>query len=357
MTDDKDEPTPGWDAIDAALRPIYGAVEPKHYATIIPAALGGPDPLDGISAYKRDGAIPHWHFVTYGFTELYAKETDDPDVSGYGFELTFRLARQSADEEPPVWACNMLQNLARYVFRSGNAFAPGHHMTLNGPIAAGVETDVTAALFAADPELPATTSANGQLTFVQVVGITDDELEAVQGWNSAAFTELLSAADPLLITALARKSILADPQTARVVAERTERDGSSLGELFITTARWKRIGLLGKAIRLTVDAHGATSLIRQLRGRLPHRRPLLLTGRGGQAENVTAFKPDDASSTSITTEGFLAVSLTPSAAREMSEGLLPKRGLYRWEALKNFEIEVVPTEIKDGQGNIIRVVG
>jgi suppressor of fused len=35
----------GWDAIDAALQNIYGDREPKHYGTIIPYMLGGPDPL------------------------------------------------------------------------------------------------------------------------------------------------------------------------------------------------------------------------------------------------------------------------------------------------------------------------
>jgi hypothetical protein len=53
-------------------------------------------------------------------TDLYAKEPDDPAESGWGFEFTFRLARDPADTEPPIWAANLLQNLARYVFTSGN---------------------------------------------------------------------------------------------------------------------------------------------------------------------------------------------------------------------------------------------
>ena len=46
----------------------------------------------GISIYRAEDP-PHWHFVTYGFSELYSKESDDPAVSGWGFELTFRLVR------------------------------------------------------------------------------------------------------------------------------------------------------------------------------------------------------------------------------------------------------------------------
>jgi len=36
--------------------------------------------------------VPHWHIVGYGMSELYAKETDDPEESGWGFELTFRVS-------------------------------------------------------------------------------------------------------------------------------------------------------------------------------------------------------------------------------------------------------------------------
>ena len=53
--------------------------------------LGGPDPLDGISVYD---AGDFWHFVSYGLSELYTKECEDPEYSGYGIELTFKLKNQ-----------------------------------------------------------------------------------------------------------------------------------------------------------------------------------------------------------------------------------------------------------------------
>ncbi len=92
--------TSGWDAIEQQLTNIYGEQEPKHYGTLLPFMLGGQDPLDGISAYKSETPVPHWHVVTYGFSELYEKETEDAEISGYGFELTFRLARSPEEEEP-----------------------------------------------------------------------------------------------------------------------------------------------------------------------------------------------------------------------------------------------------------------
>jgi hypothetical protein len=80
MSDESDDAL-GWDAIDAALRPIYGGREPYHVGTCIPYALGGPDPIHGISAYKNTDPVPHWHFITYGISELWAKESSDPDVA------------------------------------------------------------------------------------------------------------------------------------------------------------------------------------------------------------------------------------------------------------------------------------
>src|SRR3954447_25848966 len=85
----------GWGGIDAALAKVYGPGEPPyHYGTLLSAALGGQDPLQGISVYQRERPVPHWHYATYGFSELYEKESDDPEYSGFGFELTFRLARR-----------------------------------------------------------------------------------------------------------------------------------------------------------------------------------------------------------------------------------------------------------------------
>lgn len=62
--DDTDAPSPGWDAISARLDQLYPGQEPKHFGTLISHMLGGPDPLDGISAWRRTDQVPHWHFVT-----------------------------------------------------------------------------------------------------------------------------------------------------------------------------------------------------------------------------------------------------------------------------------------------------
>lgn len=117
----------GWKAIDQALEKVYGDLEPKHFGTIISNMLGGNDPLEGISVYDVKEPIEHWYwyYVTYGFSELYEKESSDLEHRGYGFELTFRLVKTDNELEPPNWSLNLLQNLARYVFNSGNIFRNG----------------------------------------------------------------------------------------------------------------------------------------------------------------------------------------------------------------------------------------
>ncbi len=172
--------TAGWDAISDAFERLYPGVEPEHWAAQVPVFLGGSDPLQGISAYWRTHPVPHWHFVTYGFSELYDKDSDNPKVSGFGFELTFRLAAPPDSEDPAPWVFSFLQNLGRYVFKSRTRFEAGHRMNLNGPIALGTNTAIRAIAFIADPELPTIQTPNGSVQFIQIVGITEDEELALQ---------------------------------------------------------------------------------------------------------------------------------------------------------------------------------
>src|SRR5262249_54343294 len=158
--------------------------------------------------YARVDPRPHWHFVTYGFTELFHKQSEDPDQSGHGFELTLRLARGLSDAQPPTWALNFLQNLARYVFTTGNAFAARHKIGLNGPIALDHATRIPAICFADDPELGDIDSPFGRARFIQVVGITDDEYQVIQEWSTGGLVEILAARIPFLVTDLARGSLL-----------------------------------------------------------------------------------------------------------------------------------------------------
>lgn len=43
--------------------------------------------------------------------------------SGFGFELSFRLLKDSSETAPPTWPARLMQALAKYVFRTGEYLA------------------------------------------------------------------------------------------------------------------------------------------------------------------------------------------------------------------------------------------
>ena len=72
------EEAPGWDAIDAAVRALHGDAEPLR--GLVPGVAFG-SPLQGVSAFAEPD---HWHLVTDGLTELFGKESDVAEISGFG---------------------------------------------------------------------------------------------------------------------------------------------------------------------------------------------------------------------------------------------------------------------------------
>jgi suppressor of fused-like protein len=346
MTDEADD-APGWDAIDEALRPIYGDREPYHVGTVVPYALGGSDPIHGISVYKNTEPRPHWHFVTYGFTELWAKESTDPDVSGSGFELTFRLACKAKDKKPPNWALNFLQNLGRYVFETGNAFGVGHTMPLNGPIEVDSDTLIHAVSFCHDPQLPPIDTPNGHVEFLQIVGLTMDELEAISSWNASAFLKLRGRDDPLLLTDLARASWMTDPKFAAKVARRSQQEGSSCGWLNLTL----KCDTKRDPVRVRVQTIAVDGLKRRLLGRLPYGRELTLHGK----EATVLFKPGKQSRLKLV-EDAVTITLREDHVIALTEALQPHAGLYPVPGLKNLVLQVLRTEITDHDGQVVDVV-
>ena len=347
-TDPDDATRGGWDAIDAALERIYPGVTPRHLGTLIKFWMGGPDPLDGISIYER---ADHWHFVSYGLSELDDKESDNAGVSGWGFELTFRVARAAGEPEPPGVGGELMQNLARYVVNTGNAFAPGHHVDLNGPIALNhADTRIRAVTFAEDPELPDIDTPNGRLAFLQIVGITLDEYAAVESWSGTAFVEVLREVAPLLVTDLSRASILDDPAVAERVHGAIGREGSATGALFVEEASWQ-LGPLGTV--LVFGANPAERIGRTLRGRLGHGRSLEIS----MASGGVRLRPGEAYAVAVVGDGYVELTLPPEAVDELASALRPAAGEYPLRTVKGLTVQIVTSQILDGDGNVVRTIG
>lgn len=346
---------PGWDAIDEQMVRLYGEQEPKHYGTVIPYSMGGNDPLNGISAYKAERPSSHWHMVTYGFSELYEKESGDAEYSGYGFELTSRVARKEDEEEPPAWALNLLQNMGRYVFGSGNVFASGDYLDANGPICLGADTQLTALAFVEDAELPAIHTPNGRVEFLQMVGITEGELEAMKTWNTLGVLETGQSALPGYITDLSRDCMLNIPAVAEAISQGRERDGSNTGFLFVDQLAWEpgKKGLFSKkSAKLTLGAKQADTVGKLLRGRLLKGKKLTLA-----MQDLSVILEPAAEASIEATDQEIRLQLSDAIVNELSHKLQAREEEHRLSSYKGLVVQVVKTYIKDQEGRVVSSIG
>ena len=352
--DDDEVDAPGWSAIDASLASLYGDLAPQHMGTVLGYRLGGPGPLDGISAYYREHPVPHWHYVTYGFSELYDKEQEDDTLSGYGFELTFRLRAVPGATEAPAWVFSLLQNLARYVFKTGNAFRPGETMPANGPIALDTDTRIWSMAMTSDPELPALETPNGHLEFVQVVGLTVEEASAATQWSAQQLLDTLLPHMPLWITDLDRGSLLDDPGVAAQVKAGIEGDGSSTGFLYtdvLGVEQHKRM-LRAPLVDVTLGARQVDELRSLLPLRIPFGRPFMLAGGG----LLLLIEPGDACAATVDGDS-VTITMTPACAQDFAGTVRAQAGRYQLAQLPTVSWIVQQTAIRDADGNVVSTVG
>jgi hypothetical protein len=180
----KDEvPAYGFDAICEKFSLIYpNQTNPKHYGTLVNYKFGGNDPLDGISVYDGGEFL---HFVTFGFSELYEKESDNTEWSGYGFELTLKLKKSPfispENEENEIRnIVGILQSLARYVFNSGNVFDIYEFIYTKQKSGMNFEKNSKLTGFATVlDEAETIDTPNGKVKFICLVGLTDKELLSI----------------------------------------------------------------------------------------------------------------------------------------------------------------------------------
>ncbi|MEI5906595.1 suppressor of fused domain protein [Bacillus spongiae] len=171
---------PGWDAIDEVFQKLYADQEPAHYATEIHkrSLFGGEEFLDGFSIYQSSNGYKH--LLTYGMTELYTNEESfGGEWSRWGYEMTIKLKADSIED--CLWAADMLSNLARYTYTKEKFFEPMQYVAGNGTsLHIGKESAITALLIVQDTEAEGTDTVHGRVDFLQLVGITQRELQVVK---------------------------------------------------------------------------------------------------------------------------------------------------------------------------------
>ncbi|HEX3542682.1 MAG TPA: suppressor of fused domain protein [Acidimicrobiales bacterium] len=307
MAADGDEPAPGREA---------------HYADQV---AGGP-PRDTFSPRRR-GVLEEvriyaveepsaWHLVTVGVADM-------------GFELTLRLPRP--DDEVPTWAVDCLVSLVTYARRSGHGFAAGHQVDLRGPIRLDADTAITAAAIVADPTL----GSLGDVEFLQIVGLTTDELELCRSWRTDAVMELLRRRDPRLTTVLERASLLDDPSFREEAEAGVAADGSALDELNVGSLSWRtRL----RSLVVTLGAGAATALGPALRRRLTHTGAAFVV-----AGDAGSLRFEVGSPAQWRVEGDSVVVTVPPADVEALAGLFSGQvGTGTLAALNGLRFTVIP---------------
>lgn len=360
--DDVDEPAfdddaldeaPGWEAIDAACDRLYPGQTPQHFGSAMPAFMGGDDVLQGISVWKRLHPLPHWHYVSYGLSDLY-ENSHEAEHSGWGIELSFRLACTEDAAQPPGWALNFLQNLARYVDTRGNVFRAGDWMTANGPIALDQETRLCSMGFVLDPELGRIETPHGYIDFIQVVGLTQAEELAAKRWSAGALLETLSPYMPLWITDLTRHCLLDLASLRAQVENGIQRDGSSSGLLYTDVLEWHQHKRLLRAPRMevTLGARVVEDLLALLPLRLPYGRDFLLGGAG----RLLSFQSAESNRVEAT-EDRLELHLTSSTIQSLLTTLRAKAGTYEIPGFSGLRLHIAQSHIRDADGEVVRTIG
>ena len=171
----------GWDYITEECERIYpNQKNPKHYGTLVSWNLGGNDPLEGISIY--DGG-DYWHFVTYGLSEIFEKESGNKDISGYGMEFTLKLKKDNyGDLESEIKCiCGILQGIVRETFINGEIFRSFEYLYTGQKkgIDYKMKSNITGFITIPDTSFQTISTPNGKVDFVEFIGVTDSELQAI----------------------------------------------------------------------------------------------------------------------------------------------------------------------------------
>ena len=202
-----EEYSPGWQAIDDAFEALYPGQQPAHFGTSLVkrAVFGGDEYLDGCSVYSSPKGYKH--LVTYGMTVLYADEDAfGGEWNGWGYEMTMKLREK--DARSCVWAIDMLSNLARYTYKTERFFQPNQYIKGNGrSLHIGTDSLITALLLVSDTEAKPQMSVYGKTEFIQLVGITEAELQAVAEDNDnipRLIERMRADTNPDLVTDMAR---------------------------------------------------------------------------------------------------------------------------------------------------------
>lgn len=183
---------PGMRAIYQSLFGIYRESNPLVISTVnkIWQFNNSNEVLDYIFIYLNHGSVeenvpPHWHYISLGLSDLYGDSRIFPvdptlsgsdKLSGHGIELTMRIKKYS-EVSPPSWPATLMQQLAKYVFVSKNKILPNDYLPWSKSLdPSNEDCKIKHMLIALDCQLKRIKTVLGHVSFCQIVGVTDEEV-------------------------------------------------------------------------------------------------------------------------------------------------------------------------------------
>jgi hypothetical protein len=216
---------PGWDAIDRWVGSHFaGSGVPHQFSSQTAYELDSPNPLPAITVWSTK-APEGWLYVTYGLSELFDKSSEDPTISGFGFELTFRVPLapgQNGGSTPPRWPLRMLQGLGRHVLTTQAGFDSGHTLELGGPIVppdsdGPADSVLTGLICLPDPLLGKIDTVHGSLLFLRLFGASAAELAILSELELGHLVACVAELSPMAITDAGRPSFTDDPERSKIL--------------------------------------------------------------------------------------------------------------------------------------------
>ncbi|KAB7503174.1 Suppressor of fused-like protein [Armadillidium nasatum] len=254
--------------------------------------LGGPDPLDYISMYYNAGnpslnISPHWHYQpsfhiglmffeaftqyqyqllmlldlsnTFGLSDLHGDgrvhEVSEPNLpSGFGFELTMRVRCEEGEKSPPTWPATLMQNLARYLFQTDSIFCAGDHVSWHTALD-NSDSKIQHMLICEDLQLTPQNTPLGKVQFLQIVGLTSEELQAAQRWNGLGVLSIMKrfpeCGGSWHVTDMKREESVFDIDSSirEEIENGIEKEGSNLSGVSAKVSRLKILEALHLSIK------------------------------------------------------------------------------------------------------------
>ncbi|MDX2086311.1 MAG: suppressor of fused domain protein [Kofleriaceae bacterium] len=305
-----------FDALENSVRAAHPGAE-----IVLCAPVEGAEPLNGAVAVHVSAPSPHWLVVSQGFTELWDKESDDPDVSGFGFELSCRIPAVEAQLDFG-WVLHWMQGIRDYLATTETFIGSGHCMPLVAP---ATRDEICNVLFVEDVGLAPTRSRNGNHGYLQMVGVNVAEHDTARSWDVLAFSDLMRARDPLLQTIAGRPSFLADASFLVDMERAMASRAASVGMRGQLPLHWEVHGGLvrGKRLDIHVDLACIPDLLMAIKHRVRHGEEMVLFGGPRSGDSLVCFRPGPAGWSIEKREGMrgAVIFLPPEAIEPLTNRL------------------------------------